>query len=112
MPRSDRERLEDALSAARATISFTAGLTLPALQADPKTLAAIKYELLVLGEALGSVSESLRQSAPQLPWPQIRGLRNVVTHEYFRVSPAVLFQVVTADLPILIPQLERLLETT
>lgn len=108
MPRRDAERLEDALAAARAAIGFAAGLSLTELQADARTLAALKYELLVLGEALGGVSETTRLKATELPWQQIRGLRNVITHEYFRVSPAVLHQIVTVDLPQLLPLLERL----
>lgn len=110
MPRSDRERLEDALAAARAATGFAAGMSLADLQTDARTLAALKYELLVLGEALGSISESTRLKAPALPWQQIRGLRNVITHEYFRVSPAVLYQVVTVDLRTLLPELEALLQ--
>lgn len=110
MPRSDSERLEDALAAAQAAVSFAGALTLDELRADHLTLAALKYELLVLGEAVGGLSDSVRQSAPDLPWSQLRGLRNVETHEYFRVSPSILHQVVTVDLPALIPRLDVLLD--
>lgn len=109
MPRSDAERVADALQSARLAVDFVAAMSLGDLTADPRTLADLKYELLVLGEALGSVSEKTCLGAAQLPWSQVRGLRNVITHEYFRVSPAILYQVVTADLPELIPALEALL---
>lgn len=64
----------------------------------------------MLGESLGRVSERTRQKAPEFPWAQIRGLRNVITHEYFRVSSSILHQVVTVDLPALVPALEALIQ--
>lgn len=109
MPRSDRDRLEDALGAARAAVQFGAGFTPADLQADARTLAALKYKLLVLGEAVTGLSLETTGRAPTLPWAQIRALRNVVAHEYFRVDVNVVHQVVTVDLPALLPELERLL---
>lgn len=109
MRRNDRDRLEDALEAVRAAISFGADFTPDALAADARTLAAIKYELLILGEAVGGLSPVLLSRAPDLPWAQMRALRNVIAHEYFRVDVGVLHQVVTADLPALLPKFTRLL---
>lgn len=109
MPRDDRERLEDMLQAMDAAQSFASGLSLEALRADPRTVAALKYELLVLGEAVTGLSDDLKQTFPELPWAQIRALRNVVAHEYFRVDVQVLYTVVTGDLPVLRPRLAEML---
>ncbi|WP_456830067.1 HepT-like ribonuclease domain-containing protein [Deinococcus sp. UYEF24] len=109
MPRNDRERLEDALEAANNAINFGANLSLEALRADLRTLAAIKYELVVLGEAVAGISQTLTDLAPDLPWKQMRGLRNVITHEYFRVDVSVIHQLVAVDLPALTPRFALLL---
>ena len=82
MRRSGRDPLEDALSAARAAITFGAGFTPQTLAADARTLAAIKYELLVLGEAVAGLSPELLGRVPGVPWAQMRAVRNVVAHEY------------------------------
>jgi uncharacterized protein with HEPN domain len=39
----------------------------------------------------------------------MRGIRNVVVHEYFQVGLAVLWKTVKEDLPALVPHLERIL---
>lgn len=109
MRRSDRDRLEDALVAAQAAVAFGDGFTPQGLEADARTLAAINYELLVLGEAVAGLSPELLNRAPDLPWAQMRALRKVVAHEYFRVNVGVLHQVVTMDLPALIPEFARLI---
>jgi len=39
----------------------------------------------------------------------MRGIRNVIVHKYFGVSLPILWQTVTADLPPLIPLLNKIL---
>ncbi len=104
MPRGDRERLADALNAARLAVSFAGLLDTEALASDPKTLAAIKYELVILGEAAAGMSEAVIDRAPDLPWGEMRGLRNALAHEYFRIDVAVIHQLVTEELPAPLPQ--------
>ena len=35
---------------------------------------------------------------PGVPWAAIAGLRNVVVHEYFRVNPSLVFDIVEHQL--------------
>jgi uncharacterized protein with HEPN domain len=39
----------------------------------------------------------------------MRGIRNVVVHEYFGISEVILWRTVDKDLPRLIPALQRML---
>lgn len=55
----------------------------------------------ILGEAATHLSTELKATHPEIPWRQIIGLRNVVSHEYFRVRPELLWEVATRDIPIL-----------
>jgi uncharacterized protein with HEPN domain len=45
---------------------------------------------------LGAVAEAL---CPEIPWPRVRGLGNVLRHEYDRVESIRLWYVVQDDLP-------------
>ncbi len=47
----------------------------------------------------------------QIPWRQISGLRNRLTHEYFDVDLDVIWEIIIQDLPPLITQLEEILKT-
>ena len=84
-------------------------MTLAQLKADSKTASAISYALTVLGEAANGVSQSTQDGAPTIPWKQMRGLRNFVTHEYFRVDLGILHAIVSGDLNHLIPEIRTLL---
>lgn len=48
---------------------------------------AVLRNLAVIGEAVRALPDEFKRAYPQIPWPSIAGLRNVVVHEYFRVNP-------------------------
>ena len=62
------------------------------LQSAPDMgIDAIKYQLVVIGEAVSRVSEQMRSLAPEVPWDRIKSQRNVLVHAYDDVDlPRVL----------------------
>jgi len=46
---------------------------------------------------------------PDLPWPEMRAIRNVVVHEYFGVTHETLWKTAREDLPALVERLRRVL---
>jgi uncharacterized protein with HEPN domain len=42
--------------------------------------------LQIVGEAATAVPEDVRSLAPEIPWRQITGMRNVLVHGYFEVG--------------------------
>lgn len=59
---------------------------------------AILYAIIVIGEAVRHLSADVKEHFPDVRWQQIVGMRNVLAHEYFRVSPALVHAVLDADL--------------
>jgi uncharacterized protein with HEPN domain len=59
---------------------------------------AVLRNLAVIGEAVRALPEEVKAQASEVPWPSIAGLRNVVVHEYFRVEPDVVKDVIDGDL--------------
>ena len=53
---------------------------------DSKTIDAVVRNLIVIGEASRHIPESIEQRHPEVPWRTMRGIRNVVVHEYFGVA--------------------------
>jgi uncharacterized protein with HEPN domain len=47
--------------------------------------AAIR-NLEIIGEATKQLSQNLKQNYPDIQWRQIAGLRDVLIHDYLRVS--------------------------
>jgi uncharacterized protein with HEPN domain len=60
----------------------------------------------VIGEAARKVSARFQRALPEIPWRKIIGMRHRIVHDYMRVDEDILWQVVTQDLPELLPLLE------
>ena len=67
---------------------------------------AILRNLAVIGEAVRALPTATISSMPDVPWTSIAGLRNIVVHEYFRVNPELISDIVDNYLD----QLQRALE--
>jgi uncharacterized protein with HEPN domain len=66
--------------------------------------------LEIVGEAAGRVPAEERAHHPEIPWPEIVGLRNRLIHGYDSVDFDILGQILSHDLPPLIGALEKALE--
>jgi uncharacterized protein with HEPN domain len=61
----------------------------------------IIHHLQIIGEAAAKVDKDFRELYPEVPWPQIVGMRNVIAHEYFGIDLDEVWQVVEIELPLL-----------
>ncbi len=69
------------------------------------------YNLAILGEAVRGIPQELEAAHPEVPWDDMRGMRNVVIHEYFQVSLSIVWETVQVDLEVLETSLQDLLDT-
>jgi uncharacterized protein with HEPN domain len=70
---------------------------------------AVIRNLEIIGEAVKKISPDTRARAPEIPWKQISGLRDVLIHDYFGVDLDTVWLVVENRLPVLKRQIRNLL---
>jgi uncharacterized protein with HEPN domain len=104
-----RFRVRDVLAALRAIADYTDGMTFDEFVGDARTVDAVVRNLMTMGESIRWIPEPILDAHPDVPWRTLRGVRNVVVHEYFGVDPAILWQTVRGDLPPLEVKLEAVL---
>jgi uncharacterized protein with HEPN domain len=68
---------------------------------------AIERNLQIVGEAVNHLPHEITELYPEIPWPQIRGFRNILVHQYFGVDVSVVQDVVEMHLPLLAEVLRR-----
>jgi len=78
--------------------------------ADRKTVDAVVRNLIIIGEAAAQIPEDICSKYLEVPWYEMRGMRNFVVHEYFKASDSVIWETVQVDLPPLPALLKKLLE--
>ncbi|ARI82861.1 hypothetical protein BH695_3582 [Microcystis aeruginosa PCC 7806SL] len=60
----------------------------------------------MIAEAARRVSETTRQIFPNIAWQEINGMRNRLVHEYDDVNLNIVWDVVQAEIPSLIEDLQ------
>jgi uncharacterized protein with HEPN domain len=111
MPRREETWLRDMLAAAKGAQLYVTGHDFSGFIADEMRVDATVRRLEILGEACKSISETTYQKYPAVDWRQWRRMRDRLIHVYFSVDLKAVWKIVTEDLPLLIPQLEAILET-
>lgn len=101
-PRTEKERLEDILERIE-RIKFAEIVLLEAEEDDDWEEAsvafdAILYNLMVIGEAVKALGVELKERNGKTPWKDIAGMRDILTHEYFRVKGKVVRATLDAPL--------------
>lgn len=109
--RSSRLLLEDLLDSILQIKAYTDGMDEIAFSRDRKTQDAVTRNLEIIGEVAGRLPPDLRAQAPEVPWSQIRGMRNRIVHAYFGVDYSVVWEVVSKDLPQVRKGVRRLLDS-
>jgi uncharacterized protein with HEPN domain len=67
--------------------------------------------LQIIGEASRGLPDGVRALAPEIPWPNIIGMRNILVHGYFDIDTDIVWEAATRDVPALKPAVQRLLKT-
>jgi uncharacterized protein with HEPN domain len=109
MPPTDDDRLQHILEAARDATDFAQGRTRADLDHDRMLRRALVQCVQVIGEAASGLSPEARARLADIPWREIRRMRNVLVHAYFGISLDILWRTIVEDLPPLIQALERTL---
>lgn len=102
MPRDDLYLVE-MVEAIRHVQSFIAEVTVDQWLGSELVRSAVLQKLTVIGEAARGLSDDVRARHPDVPWSRLRGLRNVVVHEYFAVEWPRVWQIAREDAPALEP---------
>ena len=89
---------------------FIRGISFDQLMVDERTKDAILRNLQVIGEASKNLPESLIADHPEVDWSGLAGVRDIVTHRYFRVDWHLLWTSIHDELPILKKQIQNLKE--
>lgn len=94
--------------AATHACGFVEGLSKSEFLQDKRTQQAVILNLIIIGEAATKAMDFYSEftlSHPEMPWRQMRGMRNRMAHGYFDVDLEVVWETVQTALPELLKQL-------
>ena len=104
-PDADAERLEDIREHAQEAMEYLRGVSVAAFRQDRLLRLAIERLLEIIGEGAAGLSDATRARIPY-DWRAVRGLRNVIAHQYGSIDPDQLHRVVVNRLPELVAAIQ------
>ena len=110
---SRHDYLEHIAEAAELILEYTRGLSKENFLKDRKTQQAVLMNLMTIGEAavlLKNEHSAFIAEHPEIPWNKMRGMRNVLTHEYWNINLDVVWETIVTNVPDLRSKLGALID--
>jgi uncharacterized protein with HEPN domain len=106
--RSVAARLDDIREAITGIEATLDGVSFDAFAQSWQLQRAIERGLEIISEASRSLPDELKQRAPEMPWSAIASIGNILRHEYQRVEPRLVWNIVQEHLGLLRAAIDRL----
>ena len=98
LPHSPRQRLQDILDAVIFVRECVRDRTRDDYLKDRKLRGAVERNIEIVSEAVRRLPAELTDAHPQIPWARIRGVGNILRHDYDEVFHDVVWNIATLHL--------------
>ncbi len=100
--------IQDILENIKDIESFSKGLTKKEFERNKLKQNAIMRSLEVIGEAVKNIPDQFREKYPNIPWKNIAGFRDILSHAYFGVNIDRVWNMIEKDLPSFKKEIEKI----
>ena len=80
-------------------IEHTSGKTKDEIENDAVLVDSIMFRLIQISENSDKLTASFKDANSNLPWREIKGMRNRIVHDYGLVDMTIIYDTVTKDIP-------------
>ena len=101
--------LQKMLTYAKHARDFITGVSEPDFYENTEKQYSVCLALLQIGEMVSLLPESFLDKHQEIPWRGIKGLRNIIAHNYSSIDDKLIWQYVSRDIPVLIADLEAVI---
>ena len=99
MPRRVDHVLHDILETIERVEEVTRDKGLREFEASWQLRWIVQRAIEIISEASRAIPDELANTQSDIPWPSVRGIGNVLRHEYDGLSDPIVWRVVTDELP-------------
>jgi uncharacterized protein with HEPN domain len=106
LSRKQEHRIADIILCCDKILRFTRGMNQGQLAEQELVQDAVLRNIEIIGEAAKQLSDDVRARMPGIEWKKIAGMRDWLSHVYFRVDPDIVWDVVQNKVPELLRTLQ------
>jgi len=97
--RSGTPHLDDIIEAIERLRKVLGDMSLDAFESDWQKQWLVERGVEIVSEASRRLPEDLKTRHPEIPWPKVAAIGNVLRHDYESISAPVMWKLVREDLP-------------
>jgi uncharacterized protein with HEPN domain len=99
MARKVSHVLHDILEAIERIEQITRGKTFTDFENSWELRWLVQRAIEIISEASRAIPDELKDTRPEIPWPRVRGIGNVLRHDYAAISDPIMWKVVIDEFP-------------
>ena len=99
MSRKPAQRIDDIIECCEKILRFTSGINQEQLVEQELVMDAVLRNIEVIGEASKNIPDEVRVRMPGIDWKKIAGMRDWISHVYYRVDNDIVWDAVETKVP-------------
>lgn len=99
MARKVAHAVHDILEAIERVEEITQGKSLDDFEASWQLRWLVQRAIEIISEASRAIPDDVADTQPEIPWRKVRGIGNVLRHDYEGLSDRLIWNVVVDELP-------------
>jgi uncharacterized protein with HEPN domain len=103
--------LQDIVQAMLAIEQFVEGMSFNEFKTDDKTSSAVIRKFEIIGEAAKQIPEEIRNKYPLIPWKEMAGMRDRLSHFYFGIKYDLVWHTIKDVIPQVKPAIQEILKS-
>ena len=99
MSRDPGQRIDDIVECCEKILRFTSGMNQEQFVEQELVMDAVLRNIEIIGEATKHLPDDVRAAIPSVEWKKIAGMRDWISHVYYRVDDGIVWDAVATDVP-------------
>ncbi|MEO7995034.1 MAG: HepT-like ribonuclease domain-containing protein [bacterium] len=101
----DRHSVRDIRLACEEILDYANGHTWESFRLNSMAIAAVDWQIVVMGEASKRMSAEFQAEHPEVPWSELARTRDRIAHGYDRISLPKVWEIASELAPVLLQQM-------
>lgn len=80
-------------------VLHTKGKSKKEIEGNDILIDSIMFRIIQIGENTGKLSDKFKEANSNIPWIEVKGLRNRIVHDYGVVNFGIIYDTISIDIP-------------